>query len=116
MRDGSPDRKEHEQAAEKSTAGDDLSLPVAARRSRQEQLAEVQTAFEEWQQRTVDQRTAAAMLGVTKTKLRRWLLAGRGPRPFRDGDDTDGRVRFDVREISAYLANPAGYEAAKSRS
>lgn len=98
-----------------STGGNCSSRP-SARRSREEQLADVRAAMEQWQQRWVDQRTAAAMLGVTLAKLRRWMLAGRGPRPSRDGDGPDGRVRFDVHEIRAYLADPSAYESKKSAS
>jgi hypothetical protein len=85
----------------------------AAMPPRGDLLAEVGEALQEWRQRMLDQRSAAAMLGISDTKLRRWLLAGRGPQPFRDGEGPGGRVMFEVAEIRAYLADPAAYEESK---
>lgn len=86
---------------------------VAIPRPRGDSLHEVRDAADAWHKRMLDQRSAAGMLGITPTTLRRWLLAGRGPKPFRDGDGPGARVRFDILEIRGYLADPTAYEAAK---
>lgn len=86
---------------------------AAIPRPRGDHLHAVREASDAWHERMLDLRSAAGMLGITPTTLRRWLLAGRGPKPFRDGDGPGGRVRFDIREIRGYLTDPTAYEAAK---
>ncbi len=57
---------------------------------------------------------AAAALSMSVHKFKREQLAGRGPVPSKMGDTAQSRVFWARVEISAYLADPAGYNARRA--
>ena len=71
--------------------------------------AEAEAAHDAW----LDRNRVAARLGVTPRRLRAWMAAGRGPRFEKLGDFPQSPVRWRAEEVAAWLADPAGYEAAK---
>ena len=64
----------------------------------------------------VDRPTAAKLLGVRVSTLRRWWSAGRGPAGVKLSAARSGRVYWRRVEIEAYLRDPAAYEAAKQEA
>lgn len=48
---------------------------------------------------------------LSEQTLANWLHAGRGPRAVHFG----GAVRYELREIARYEADPEGYEAAAKK-
>lgn len=50
---------------------------------------------------------AAAHLHVQPQTMRKWRLTGRGPRFHRLGPYPNGRVRYDMRDVRAWLGSRA---------
>ena len=48
----------------------------------------------------IQQNEAAAVLGVSTRTLRKWLHAGYGPQPTRDG----GRLLYDRASLQSFMA------------
>lgn len=58
----------------------------------------------------VDRPTAARLLAVKQSTLRKWWTAGRGPRGVKLSAARSGRVMYPTSEIEAFAADPLAYE------
>jgi predicted DNA-binding transcriptional regulator AlpA len=58
----------------------------------------------------VDRPTAARLLSVKQSTLRRWWTRGVGPRGVKLSTARSGRVMYPTSEIEAYARDPLSYE------
>jgi hypothetical protein len=58
----------------------------------------------------VDRPTAAKLLSVTQSTLRKWWTAGRGPRGVKLSAAKTGRVMYPTSELEAFARDPLAYE------
>lgn len=87
---------------------------AAAKLAEAAQLEAEQQAFH---RDHLDRHRTADALGVSVHRLKRMQLAGLGPVTVKPrGDTKQARTYWHRDEIAKYLANPAGYEAAKPSS
>jgi hypothetical protein len=80
---------------------------------RMEREAAQLAALEEYTRDFLCRERAAAYLGVSFHKLRRWMTAGIGPAYLKFGTDRQATVRFPRVELDEYLADPATYNATR---
>jgi hypothetical protein len=58
----------------------------------------------------VDRATAARLLSVKQSTLRRWWTRGVGPRGVKLSTARSGRVMYPTSELVAYARDPLAYE------
>lgn len=86
---------------------------LAREAERQARLRAVERAAAEFEAEYLTPAAAATLTGFSAATLRRLNAEGRGPRPLKLGPHRQSRLRYERREVLAWIADRETYEAAR---